>query len=75
MTVRAEYAPVVGFLAYTGLRWGEMAALRVDSFAMLRRRVQITEAVAEVRGKLVWNAEGSRAAFRSVPRIPGSAAR
>jgi integrase len=54
MIVRPEYATVVGFLAYTGLRWGEMAALRVDSFDMLRRRVQVTEAVAEVRGKLVW---------------------
>lgn len=51
---RPEYATVVGFLAYTGLRWGEMAALRVDSFDLLRRRVHITEAVAEVRGKLVW---------------------
>lgn len=33
-----EYAVVVRFLAYTGLRWGEMAALRVESFDMLRRR-------------------------------------
>ena len=53
-TVRPEYATVIGFLAYTGIRWGEMAALRVESFDMLRRRVQITEAVAEVRGKVVW---------------------
>ena len=29
---------VVRFLAYTGLRWGEMAALRVQDFDMLRRR-------------------------------------
>ena len=54
MTVRTEYATVVGFLAHAGLRWGEMAALRTESFDMLGRRVQITEAVAEVRGKLVW---------------------
>lgn len=54
MTVRADYATVIGFLAYTGLRWGEMAALRVESFDMLRRRVQVREAVAEVRGKIVW---------------------
>ena len=75
-TVRPEYATVIGFLAYTGIRWGEMAALGVESFDMLRRRVQITEAVAEVRGKgRVGYAEGSRAALRSLPRIPGSAAR
>jgi integrase len=54
MTGRPEFGTVVGFLAYTGLRWGEMAALRVESFDMLRRRVHVTEAVAEVRGKLVW---------------------
>ncbi|GAC1398571.1 MAG: hypothetical protein NVS4B6_24780 [Mycobacterium sp.] len=32
---------VVRFLAYTGLRWGEMAALRVQDFDMLRRRVNV----------------------------------
>lgn len=32
---------VVRFLAYTGLRWGEMAALRVQDFDMRRRRVNI----------------------------------
>jgi len=33
---------VVRFLAYTGLRWGEMAALRVCDFDMLRRRVNVS---------------------------------
>lgn len=42
------------FLAYTGLRWGEMAALKVASFDMLRRRVNITQAVSEVKGEIVW---------------------
>ncbi|MBF6463070.1 site-specific integrase [Nocardia puris] len=51
----AEHATAVRFLAYTGLRWGEMAALRVSNFDMLRRRVNVIEAVAEVRGKLVWS--------------------
>ena len=46
---------VVLFLAYTGLRWGEMAALRVQDFDMLRRRVSVTRGVAEVKGKLVWS--------------------
>lgn len=52
---RPTHGVVVMFLAYTGLRWGEMAALRVSSFDMLRRRVNVTEAVAEVRGTLVWD--------------------
>jgi integrase len=46
---------VVRFLAYTGLRWGEMAALRVENFDMLRRRVNVVRAVAEVKGRLVWS--------------------
>ncbi len=44
---------VVLFLAYTGLRWGEMAALRIRDFDMLRRRVSISRSVTEVGG-LDW---------------------
>ena len=50
-----DFGTVVKFLAYAGLRWGEMAALKVGSFDMLRRRVNITEAVAEVKGHMVWD--------------------
>jgi integrase len=45
---------VVRFLAYTGLRWGEMAALRVSDFDMLRRRVNVSRSVTE-SGGLVWS--------------------
>jgi integrase len=61
-----DYATVIRFLAYTGLRWGEMAALRVESFDMLRRRVNIRQAVAEVGGRLVWSTPKSHER-RSVP--------
>lgn len=44
---------VVEFLAYCGLRWGEMAALRVQDFDMLRRRVNVSRNVVEVEG-LDW---------------------
>lgn len=47
-------ATIVRFLAYTGLRWGEMAALRVGDFDVLRRRVQISRSVTEVEGRRVW---------------------
>ena len=59
-------ASVVRFLAYTGLRWGEMAALHVRDADMLRRRVHIRQAVAEVRGRLVWSTPKSHEQ-RSVP--------
>jgi integrase len=45
---------VVRFLAYTRLRWGEMAALRVQDFDMLRRRVNVSRSVTE-SGGLVWS--------------------
>jgi integrase len=45
-----DYSLAVLFLAYTGTRYGEMAALRVKSLDMLRRRAIISEAVADVNG-------------------------
>lgn len=49
-----RHGEVVRFLAYTGLRWGEMAALRVQDFDMLRRRVNVSRSVTE-SGGLVWS--------------------
>ena len=57
---------LVAFLAYTGLRFGEAAALTVGDFAMLRHRVNITAAVAEVRGALVTSTPKTHEK-RSVP--------
>jgi len=59
------YPEVIRLLAYTGLRFGEMAALRVGDFDMLRRRVNVSRSVSEC-GTLVWSTPktGER---RSVP--------
>ncbi len=57
---------VVRVLALTGLRIGEAAALRVGRVDLLRRRVEVVEAVAEVSGRLEWGTPKSHAA-RSVP--------
>lgn len=57
---------VVRFLAYTGLRWGEMAALTVDAVDVERRRLQITGSVDEAGGRLVWKAPKDHER-RSVP--------
>lgn len=61
----ARNSEVVRFLAYTGLRWGEMAALRIQDFDMLRRRVNVSRSVTE-SGGLAW---GTPKAWerRSVP--------
>ncbi len=42
------------FLAYTGVRFGEMAALRVRRIDFLRRRAMIAESVTLVRSQQVW---------------------
>jgi integrase len=45
---------VVFLLAYTGLRFGELAALRAGAVELNHRRVRIEESVTEVNGRLVW---------------------
>ena len=49
-----EYRLLVLFLAYTGIRWGEMAALKVGRVDFLRRRVLIAESVTPVKGVMTW---------------------
>ncbi len=60
------YRLVVLFLAYTGVRFGEMAALRVRHLDLLRRRAAIVEAVAEVHGVAVFSSPKTHQS-RSVP--------
>ena len=72
LAAAVEYLPeVVRFLANTGLRWGEMAALRVCEFDMLRRRVNVSRSVTEFNG-LVWSTPRTHER-RSVP-FPASLA-
>lgn len=58
--------PVILVLAYCGLRWCELAALRVGCIDFLRRRLVVAEAMTEVHGRLVWGTPKSHEA-RSVP--------
>lgn len=57
---------MIRLLAYTGLRWGELAALPVGSVDMIRGRLQITQAVAEAGGRLDWKSPKDHER-RSVP--------
>ena len=45
------YGTLVRFAAYTGLRAGEIAALRVGRLDMLRRRVEVAESLSIVPGQ------------------------
>lgn len=54
-------------LAYCGLRWSELAALRVGRVDLMRRRLNIAEAMVEVnRGRIEWGTPKSHES-RSVP--------
>jgi integrase len=61
-----DYAPLVRFLAYTGLRWDEVAALRTRRVDLVRRRADVVESVTEVHGQLVWGTPKTHAR-RTVP--------
>jgi hypothetical protein len=51
--VRTDNLPIRqdGSLAYTGVRFGEMAALRVSRLDLTRRRATLAESVTVVQGK------------------------
>lgn len=44
---------LVQVLGWTGLRFGEAIALRVERIDLLRRRLRIVESISEVRGALI----------------------
>jgi len=49
-----DHGSTIRLLAYCGLRFGEMAALRVDRVDLQRRRLLVAESVTEVNGKAVF---------------------
>jgi integrase len=49
-----RYGLLVRFAAYTGLRAGELVALRVRHLNLLRGRFEVGESATEVDGRLVW---------------------
>jgi integrase len=57
---------LVLFLAYTGLRWGEVVGLRARSVDMSRRRVLVQANAVNVRGTIIAGTPKSHEA-RSVP--------
>ncbi|MPZ60496.1 MAG: tyrosine-type recombinase/integrase [Propionibacteriales bacterium] len=58
---------VITFLAYTGLRWGEMIALRARDIDLNRRRVDVRRAFSDVGGRLDLGMPKSSRSLRTVP--------
>lgn len=61
------WAPTVLTLAWTGLRVGELAALRVEDIDTVRRRLNVRRTAAEVAGRIVEGPPKTAAGLRSVP--------
>lgn len=49
------YSLITLTLAYTGMRWGELAAVRRKRIKILERTLHIAESLAEVNGKLFFD--------------------
>jgi integrase len=58
---------VVTFLAYTGLRWGELMGLCVADVDLPARRIRVRRSITQVGGKLVTGGTKSKAGVRTVP--------
>jgi integrase len=64
-----EHRTMVLVLAYCGLRWGEVIALRVRNLDMLRRRINIETNAVEVGREIVEGTPKTHK-VRSVPIVP-----
>lgn len=65
-----QHRLVILFLAYTGVRFGEMAALRVRRIDLVSRRIEIAESVTVVNGVLSWGTpKGHTRRWVAVPRF------
>ncbi len=51
-----EYGLLVRFAAFTGLRAGEIVALRARRLELMRRRVEVAESASEAHGELQFGA-------------------
>jgi len=48
-----DYQTAVLLLGYSGLRWGEFAALRAGDIDLMRRRLNVRRAMVEIRGRVI----------------------
>lgn len=68
--VTQPYGLLVNFAAYTGLRAGELAALRVKHIDLLHGEVYARESVSDTNGHLHYGTPKTKASRRTVP-LPG----
>jgi integrase len=69
-SIARRYRALVLTAAYTGLRWGELAGLRVDRLDLLHRRLLVEEALSEVRGRVSFGPVKTKGSRRTVTLDP-----
>lgn len=62
-----EYAALIRFAAYSGLRAGEIAGLRVRRLDLLKGKVEVAETLTDVDGTLVSSGTTKTSKVRTVP--------
>jgi len=60
------YRPMIYLAAELGLRWGEVAALRVCDLDFLRRTVTVARTITEAAGRVVIGPPKTRAGVRTI---------
>lgn len=69
-TIEPRYKALVLLAAYSGVRWGEATALRVEDFDFLRRSVTIQRTLTEVGGHLTTNPPKTARSIRRISLSP-----
>lgn len=69
-----DAGPIIQTLAYTGCRFGELAALRVADVDLKRRRILVSKAVAQVTGVGLVEDTPKTHQMRSVPILTSALA-
>lgn len=69
--IAPEFRTMVVLAGWTGLRFGELAALRTQDLQLLRRQLVVRGSVSEVRGEIHHGPPKTKKSRRSVP-IPSS---
>lgn len=67
--IRERYRPLVVTLAMTGMRFGEVAGLRVGRVDLLAGTVRVEETLNQAHGKVTWSTPKTRASRRTI-RLP-----
>lgn len=70
LATSGHFRPLVWTAAYVGLRWGELAGMRIKKVDLLRRTMVVDEQLTEVAGALRFGPPKTKAGTRRVT-IPG----